>query len=62
MSTLSGLKFMPSYLKVETDIFPEIEAEIACALRTIHGSDRGDQLGLLRQSGEKILSLRGLEC
>ena len=33
MSTLSGLKFMPSYLKVETDIFSEIEAEIACALR-----------------------------
>ena len=33
MSTLSGLKFMPHYLKVGKDIFAEIEAEIAGALR-----------------------------
>ena len=33
MSTLSGLKFMPYYLKVEKDTFSQIEAEIVGALR-----------------------------
>jgi hypothetical protein len=33
MSALSGLKFMPYYLKVGTDIFSEIETEIVGALR-----------------------------